>query len=185
MHLLGYHLVAEKQCCTCRPAILTDAFSSKDDMVHARTRSSHVAGVSKIGDFAGGDPSPWTALGVFESLRACVRYKLGKDLSGVKVAIQGVGNVVQHLCRLLAADGATLVIADVNTAVAAQVAQTYGAELIPSCSIASSDVDVFAPCAMGGVLDETGIAQLRAGIVVGGANNQCRRYHQCDCGVSR
>lgn len=109
---------------------------------------------------------------MLETIRACVRHKLGKDLSGVKIAVQGVGNVGHHLCRLLAAEGAVLTIADVNDVAVGELARSIGATVISCDKIITSDVDVFAPCALGGILNETSIAYLRAGIVVGGANNQ-------------
>lgn len=149
-----------------------DVGSTLADMAHARLHSRHVAGLLQKGNQAGGDPSPWTALGVLETIRACVRHKLGKDLSGVKIAVQGVGNVGHHLCRLLAAEGAVLTIADVNDVAVGELARSIGATVISCDKIITSDVDVFAPCALGGILNETSIAYLRAGIVVGGANNQ-------------
>jgi leucine dehydrogenase len=149
-----------------------DVGTTLSDMAAARTNSRHVAGLAPKGITAGGDPSPWTALGVFETIRACVRHKLGRDLSGVKIAVQGVGNVGQELCRLLHTAGAVLFVADIDSTRAAVMAEKYGAKILPNNKILFADVDVIAPCALGGVLTETSIAKLRAGIIVGGANNQ-------------
>lgn len=149
-----------------------DVGTTLDDMTAVGMNSRYVAGLQRKGSVAGGDPSPWTALGVFETIRACVRYKLGKDLSGIRIAVQGLGNVGSEVCRLLHAEGALLFVADIDVARAAFAAEEYGATILPNSQILSADVDVFTPCALGGVLDEGNIAKLRAGIIVGGANNQ-------------
>ena len=143
-----------------------------DDMAAVRKNSLHVAGLARKGTAAGGDPSPWTALGVFETIRACVRYKLGKDLSGIKVAVQGVGNVGKEVCRLLHSDGAVLIVADIDPAKAAFAANKFDASVVQNTEILFADADVFTPCALGGILTKASIGQLRANIIVGGANNQ-------------
>jgi leucine dehydrogenase len=149
-----------------------DVGTTLGDMAAVSTHSRHVAGLASKGAMAGGDPSPWTALGVFETIRACVDYKLGKDLSGIKIAVQGVGNVGQEVCRLLHATGAKIFVADIDPSRVAMVADKYHATVLTNTDILAADVDVFAPCALGGALTEATIAQLRAGIIVGGANNQ-------------
>ena len=124
----------------------------------------------------GGDPGPKTALGVFLGLKAAVRFRLGRaSLEGLKIAVQGLGGVGHPLCRLLAAEGATLRVADPRPGAAQRVCEELGAKEVPVESILSQDVDVFAPCALGAVLDSRSIPTLRAQVVAGSANNQLAR----------
>jgi leucine dehydrogenase len=125
---------------------------------------------------AGGDPGPKTALGVFLGLKAAVRFRLGRaSLEGLKIAVQGVGGVGYPLCRLLAAEGASLRVADASPGAVQRVCQELGAQEVPPESILSQDVDVLAPCALGAVLDGRSIPTLRARVVAGAANNQLAR----------
>ena len=140
------------------------------EVVHGRTR--YVAGLSPRPGRAGGDPSPWTAMGVFLCLQAAVQRRLGRGLDGVAVAIQGVGHVGLGLARLLHRNGARLVIADTNNDRARGVAAELGATLVDPAAILSAEVDVVAPCALGAVLNEQSIGAIKAAIVCGGANNQ-------------
>lgn len=149
-----------------------DVGTSVADMAVVRRRTVHVAGLEAEPGLAGGDPSAWTALGVFESLRAAVAVRLGRGLDGLTVAVQGAGHVGTHLCRLLAAEGARLFVADMDVARAQALAAETGARAFPASSILEADADVFAPCALGAVLDRTTIPRLRASVVVGAANNQ-------------
>jgi len=132
----------------------------------------HVAGLARERG-ASGDPSPLTALGVLAGLRAAVAHRLARgDLAGLRVAVQGVGAVGMELCRLLAAEGASLVVADVDATAARRAAAGLGARPVAPAAIYDADVDVFAPCALGAVLDHRTVARLRAALVVGSANNQ-------------
>jgi leucine dehydrogenase len=142
------------------------------DMQAVRSVTRHVAGLPSEGKSAGGDPSPWTALGVFLSMRHAVERRLGGRLAGKTVAVQGVGNVGMELCHLLHQDGANLVVADGSPERAAKAALLYGAVVVAPDELLSADVDVVAPCALGAILDECTIAGLNAKVVCGGANNQ-------------
>jgi len=120
-----------------------------------------------------GDPSPFTSRGCFEGIRAAVKHKLGRDsLDGLKVAVQGVGNVGRFLCKNLHEAGAELIIADVNPEAVAYAVENFGAKVVAPDEIYSQDVDIFSPCAIGGVLNEDTIPQLKTSIVAGVANNQ-------------
>jgi leucine dehydrogenase len=121
---------------------------------------------------ASGDPSPVTAEGVRRGVRLCVERALGKPMSEVTVAIQGVGHVGAYLAEKLAADGARLVICDINPAQAAAVAARTGAEAVAPEAIFDVDADVFSPCALGGALSAKTLPRLKARVVAGGANNQ-------------
>lgn len=120
-----------------------------------------------------GESGPYTALGVFSAMRGALAHVKGDDaFAGLTVAVQGVGSVGAQLCEQLHDAGARLVVADVDQdAVAAVVART-GAEAVAPEAIHAAEADVFAPCALGGSLNEQTIPELRATIVVGAANNQ-------------
>lgn len=136
--------------------------------------------VAKEGS-AGGDPGPFTAMGIYLGLKAAVKFKLGRDdLKGVRVAVQGTGSVGGGLARLLAKDGADLLLADVNTGRAELLAGELGARTVAPGAIMAQEVDVFSPNALGAILDDEGIAKLNAPIVAGGANNQLARPEHAD-----
>ncbi|MEM7775440.1 MAG: amino acid dehydrogenase [Pseudomonadota bacterium] len=117
--------------------------------------------------------SDYTALGAFSGLRACVKHVLGRaTLDGVRVAVQGVGATGRELCRLLHEAGATLWISDVNADAVRAVVTETGATSVPINEIHAQDVDVFAPCALGAVINDDTVSVLRARIVCGIANNQ-------------
>ena len=102
-----------------------------------------------------------------------MKFRLNRsDLSGVGIAVQGVGGVGYHLCRMLAAEGARLRVADVRPAAVQRVCDEFKATVIPAENILSEDVEVFAPCALGAVLNASSIPRLGARIVAGAANNQ-------------
>tara|TARA_R100001126_G_scaffold98566_1_gene73008 strand:+ start:607 stop:1662 length:1056 start_codon:yes stop_codon:yes gene_type:complete len=148
-----------------------DVGTSVEDMEAVRSRTRHVAGLTQQAGKPGGDPSPWTALGVFRSMQTAVRHKHGTDLKGLTVAVQGLGHVGSALCEMLHAAGAHLVVAERRADVAARIACRYGAEVASPAAILSSRCDVFAPCALGAVVTEQNARKLRATIVCGAANN--------------
>ncbi len=151
-----------------------DVGISDADMVQISGQTAHVSGlpVSGAGD-AGGDPGPFTAMGVYLGVKAAVRHGLKRDdMAGVHVAIQGVGSVGGGLARLLAKDGARLTFADVDSDRAKALATELGGEAVPAEAILGIEADVVSPCALGAVLTAATIAALRTPIVAGGANNQ-------------
>ena len=114
-----------------------------------------------------------TAFGVYTGLKAAVRHRLGKnDLKGVKVAVQGLGNVGYNLCRHLSQDGAKLFVTDVQTDRIDMAAREFGAQGVALNDIYGVDADVFAPCALGAILNDATLKQLKAKVVAGAANNQ-------------
>jgi leucine dehydrogenase len=149
-----------------------DVGTSIADMEVVRSRTRYVAGLSPRAGRAGGDPSPWTALGVFLSIQCAVERQLKRDLDGVSVAIQGVGHVGLSLARLLHRQGAKLIIADADQDRARGVAAELGATLADPATILATKADVLAPCALGAILNQQSIATLQTGIVCGAANNQ-------------
>ncbi len=149
-----------------------DVGTSVADMHEVASQTRHVAGLAAVGAAAGGDPSPWTAQGVFGAIEAGAAFALGSDLKGLTVAVQGTGNVGAELCRRLADAGTRLIIADVAPGRRDRLATILGARVVGADAIASIDADIFVPCALGGVLDEPAVAAMKAKLVCGGANNQ-------------
>ena len=150
-----------------------DVGMSPQIMQTIASRTKYVTGLPTSGGKAGGDPSPKTAYGVFRGIEAAVRFKLERDdLKATSVAIQGVGNVGYHLCRLLSDAGATLTVADIDQAKVKRVCDEFGASAVSLDDILFCDVDLLAPCALGAVLTEQSIPRLRAKIIAGAANNQ-------------
>lgn len=155
-----------------RYIVAEDVGTTVDDMNNMHTQTKHVVGVAHDGE-GSGDPSPTTALGVYTGLKAAVRYRLHRsDLRGLKVAVQGLGNVGYNLCRLLSKDGAQLFVTDVQPEKIAQAVKEFNATAVALNDIYSQDVDVFAPCALGAVLNDTTLKSLKVKIVAGAANNQ-------------
>ena len=141
------------------------------DLAHARTQSRYVAGLTGH-PAASGDPSPVTAEGVFRGIKLAVDRAYGSGLSGLTVAIQGVGHVGGLLADKLHAAGARLVVTDVNEAQARAVAQRTGAQMVRPETIFDAEAQVFAPCALGGAVSMETLPRLKARVVAGGANNQ-------------
>jgi leucine dehydrogenase len=157
-----------------------DVGISVRDMEVMGSETRYVAGVSNRSG-AGGDPSPFTAQGVFAALRVAVEHRLQRSsLDGLRVAVQGVGSVGTQLCRLLHEQGAELVVADVNAQAVAQAVAGFGARAVRPEDILSEKVDAFAPCALGGVLNDESVSKLAASLVVGSANNQLTRPRHGD-----
>jgi leucine dehydrogenase len=148
-----------------------DVGTAPRDMEVVRSVTPFVFGLPSVGTAAGGDPSPWTALGVF----LCIEHVLsrrGMALAGSRIAVQGLGNVGAELCLKLHESGAKLVVADVHERAVAQLLASVPAEVVPADAIHRSEADLFAPCALGGSLNRETIPELRAAMVVGAANNQ-------------
>jgi len=153
-----------------------DSGTSVADMQFMAQYTRHVAGF--VDQPAGaatrsGDPSPATAYGTFVGIRAAVRERLGRDtLEGLKVAVQGVGNVGFELARRLKAAGAELWVTDLHREPLVRAAKELGVTAVAPDAIFGLDVDVFAPCALGAVINDETVPQLKAKIVAGAANNQ-------------
>ena len=143
------------------------------DMVTIATETRHVSGLPVASGRAGGNPGPSTALGVYLGVKAAARRGLGAEtMAGVHVAIQGVGSVGGGLAELLAADGAKLTLADVDADKAAALARSLGAGVVASEEILAIEADIVSPNALGAILTEQSIADLRVRVIAGGANNQ-------------
>lgn len=149
-----------------------DVGTTTTDMEAIARHTKFVSGLSRRGE-AGGDPSPKTALGVHLGLKSAVKFRLGRsDLQGLTVAVQGVGGVGYHLCRLLAADGARLFVADVRPSAVERVRDEFNATPVGTDEVLTQEVDVIAPCALGAILNAKSIPKLHARVIAGAANNQ-------------
>ena len=140
------------------------------DVAVMAERTPYVSGISN--DQFGGDPSPLTALGVFLGIKEAIAYRGHAGLEGIQVAIQGVGNVGYHLARLLCDAGAVVKVADVNEDNLERVVTEMGVETLSIDKVLQAEVDVLAPCALGGAINRDTVTAIRAGIIAGAANNQ-------------
>lgn len=153
-----------------------DVGASEADMVAISRRTPHVCGLPAEQGRVGGDPGPFTAMGIFLGIKAAAAYRLGREtIAGVHVAIQGCGSVGGGVARLLAQDGAKLTLADVDAARAHSLAEETGGEAVDAAAIMTVPCDIFSPNALGAILDADSIARLDCAIVAGGANNQLAR----------
>jgi leucine dehydrogenase len=160
-HLGGRYVTAE------------DVGMSVADMIEVARSTRFVAGLPNAAGDVGGDPGPHTSLGVFLGIKAAVKRALGKDdLSGLHVALQGAGSVATGVALHAAAEGAKLSIADVDQAKAQKLADAAGGKTVSPDEILALEADVLSPCALGAIFDEKSIAQLKAPVIAGGANNQ-------------
>jgi leucine dehydrogenase len=145
-----------------------------NDLPVIARNTKYVAGFDQPGK-TGGDSGPLTALGVFVGLKAAVKHRLGvASTRGLTVAIQGLGKVGMGLARQLHGEGTKLIVSDVN-ADAVKGAEAFGAKAVSPEEISAVECDVFSPNALGAILNDRSIAQMRAKVVAGGANNQLAR----------
>ncbi|MBW3533960.1 MAG: leucine dehydrogenase [Gemmatimonadetes bacterium] len=146
-----------------------DVGTSVDDMEYIRAETDHVVGV-----YGGsGDPSPITAFGTFNGIKAAVWHRYGDDaLEGKHVLVQGLGNVGYHLCEDLHAEGARLTVTDIDPARVRLVVEAFDATPVAPDAIYDVEADIFAPCALGAVINDETLPRLRVDIIAGAANNQ-------------
>jgi leucine dehydrogenase len=148
-----------------------DVGTSARDMEVIAARTRHVSGLARKRG-GSGDPSPFTALGVVTAMQvACERVFGSRSLKGRSVSVAGLGHVGARVARTLARKGATLLVADIDPRKRA-LADRLGAEWVPPERALSAPVDLYAPCALGGVLDDESVPALQCPIVAGAANNQ-------------
>ncbi|MFS8636505.1 MAG: amino acid dehydrogenase [Gemmatimonadota bacterium] len=146
-----------------------DVGTSTEDMDYVHMETEYVTGVSH----KSGDPSPVTAYGTYRGIKACAKERYGNDsLDGMRIAVQGLGHVGYHLCRYLAEEGAKLIVTDIDEERVQKVVRDFGAEPVGPDRIYSVDAQVFAPCALGAVINDETIPQFKFEIIAGSANNQ-------------
>ncbi|HEX5965595.1 MAG TPA: amino acid dehydrogenase [Pyrinomonadaceae bacterium] len=146
-----------------------DVGTSPEDLEHVRQETQHVAGLLS----GSGNPSPVTARGVFRAMQAAAKYRWGDDsLEGRTVAIQGCGSVGYYLASYLNNAGANLIVSDVDPRKVERVLNEFGAMDYGPDDIYYADADIFAPCALGGIINDETVSALKVEIVAGAANNQ-------------
>jgi leucine dehydrogenase len=148
-----------------------DVGISPPDLVAIRERTAHVTGLPPERG-GSGDPSPFTALGVEAAMRACARVRFGSaELTGLRVAIAGLGHVGEKLARRLVEHGAEVAASDIDPA-KRRIAENIGARWLEPDEEMVAECDILAPCALGGAIDSANLPLLRCEIVCGCANNQ-------------
>lgn len=151
-----------------------DVGTSVEDMEIVSQETDYVAGLSHSRG-SSGDPSPATAYGVYQGMKAAAKRAFGTDsLEGRLVAVQGVGHVGYYLCKHLHAEGAQLVVTDLNREAVKRIEEEFGAFVVDPADIYSAACDIYAPCALGATLNDETIPQLKAQVVAGAANNQLK-----------
>jgi leucine dehydrogenase len=151
-----------------------DVGTSPTDMDFVHMETDHVVGL--LGK--SGDPSPVTAFGVYQGMKAAALHKYGDDsLDGKHVTVQGVGHVGYYLCKNLAEEGARLTVTDIDQEKVKKVVDEFGATAVDADEIYSVDADIFAPCALGAIINDDTLKVLNVDIIVGGANNQLAESH--------
>lgn len=149
-----------------------DVGTTVQDMDFIYQETDYVCGISEAYG-SSGNPSPFTALGLFSAMQRTAKEAFGSDdLSGKTVSVQGVGNVAYSLCKHLHEAGAELIVTDINDAAVQRAVDDFGATAVGLDEIYSVEADIFAPCALGGVLNDETIPQLKVKAICGSANNQ-------------
>ena len=140
------------------------------DLIHEET--DYVTGVSEAFG-SSGNPSPMTAYGVYLGIKASAKEAFGSDmLEGKTVAVQGLGNVAFSLCKHLHEEGAKLIVTDINKEAVARAVEAFGATAVDPADIYTQDADIFAPCALGAIVNDTTLSQMKFRVIAGSANNQ-------------
>ncbi len=151
-----------------------DVGTNTRDMEYIKMSTDHVTGLP-MSMGGSGDPSPVTAYGTYLGMKASLKKLTGNDsLAGKKVVVQGTGNVGYYLCELLQKDGAIIYGYDIYDDKLKAVVDKFGVKAISADDVYSMDADIFSPNALGAILNENTIPQLRCSIVAGGANNQLK-----------
>lgn len=157
-----------------------DVGISVSDMEIVRTQTKYVAGLDS-GEVGSGDPSPYTAHGVFMGIKASIKHKLGTDdFNGLTVAVQGLGHVGGDVCNELHAAGAKLIVTDINQDNIDRVVAATGATVVAPDNILNQKCDVLAPCALGAGINDESISALQTTIIAGAANNQLQEDRHGD-----
>ncbi|UKJ09372.1 leucine dehydrogenase [Solitalea lacus] len=149
-----------------------DVGTNLRDMEYIRMETNHVAGISEaVGGT--GHTGPVSAYGVYMGMKASAKEQWGNDsLSNKSVAVQGIGNVGEHLVKYLREEGARVYISDLDEDRLTHVARKHDAIIVPNNQIYDLDVDIYAPCALGATVNSDTLKRLKCSIVAGSANNQ-------------
>jgi leucine dehydrogenase len=149
-----------------------DVGTTTRDMEYVNMETDHVVGLPESMG-GGGDPSPVTAYGTYMGIKASAKQAWGNDsLSGKSAAVMGIGKVGMHLLEYLHKEGVKLYVADINDSALQAAANQFGATIVSGEEMIGLDVDIFAPCALGGIINDVTLPKLKCAIVAGAANNQ-------------
>lgn len=157
-----------------------DVGTTEKDMDIIYEETDFVTGISpEFG--SSGNPSPVTAYGLYKGMKAAVEEYFGDaSLEGKTVAVQGVGSVAYNLCKYLHDEGANLIVSDINEDAVKRAVEAFGAKAVDPNDIYSVECDVFSPCALGGIINDDTIPQLKAKVIAGSANNQLKEDRHGD-----
>ena len=154
-----------------------DVGTSVEDMDYVQMETRWVTGVAG----GSGDPSPVTAFGVYRGMKACAEARYGDDsLAGLRIAVQGAGHVGYNLCRHLKEEGASILVTDINEKKVQKVVTDFGAEAVEPEEIYGAEAQIFAPCALGAVVNDETLPRFRFDIIAGAANNQLEEERHGD-----
>jgi leucine dehydrogenase len=146
-----------------------DVGTCVEDMDYVQMETKFVSGLAG----RSGDPSPVTAYGTYQGMKAAAKAKYGSDsLEGITVAVQGVGHVGYYLCQYLSKEGAKLIVTDIDSDRVRRVVDEFGAKAVAPDEIYASDAEIFAPCALGAIINDRTLPLFRFEIIAGAANNQ-------------
>lgn len=151
-----------------------DVGTTVADMDLIFEETDYVTGISPTFG-SSGNPSPVTAYGVYLGMKASAKEAFGDEsLKNKRIAVQGLGNVAYTLCEYLHREGAKLIVTDINQKAVDRVVKEFGAEAVAPNDIYKQEVDIFAPCALGGIINDETIPKLKAKVIAGSANNQLK-----------
>jgi leucine dehydrogenase len=157
-----------------------DVNTTESDMDVVADRAPGFVFCRSVATGGSGSSAPATALGVFHGMRATAQRALGRDVDGLTVLVQGVGGVGGELVELLSRAGAAVVVADIDADRAHEAAATVGGSVVSADRATETDCDIYAPCALGGTLNEVTIPRLGCRVVAGAANNQLATHEDAD-----
>lgn len=158
-----------------------DVGTTVEDMDTIHLETDFVTGTSPINSKASGNPAPVTAYGIYNGMKATVKEAFGSEsLEGKTVAVQGAGNVAYTLCEYLKEEGANIIVTDISKERVKLFVDTFGAKAVDPDDIYGVDCDIYAPCALGAVLNDETLPQLKAKVIAGSANNQLKENQHGD-----
>ena len=159
-----------------------DVGINPNDMAIVNKETNYVLGL----EGKSGDPSPVTAYGVYKGIKAAAKHKFGSDdLNGRKISVQGLGHVGYYLCKHLHEEGAKLFVTDISKESIERVVSEFNATAVGIDDIYGLDVDIYAPCALGAVINDNTLPQIKASIITGAANNQLAEDRHGDILLSK
>ncbi|HLR66402.1 Glu/Leu/Phe/Val family dehydrogenase [Virgibacillus alimentarius] len=157
-----------------------DVGTTVNDMDTIHLETDFVTGISAESG-SSGNPSPITAYGVYMGMKAAAMEAFSNDsLEGKTIAVQGAGNVAYNLCKYLHKEGANIIVTDINKEAVNRVAEAFGAQTVDPEAIYDVDCDIYAPCALGAIINDDTIPRIKAKVIAGSANNQLKTNEHGD-----